>query len=159
MTESMVAIQSTRWFVTKMSLPSILTNTSVRMIHTMTIETSCHGLTDVTILTRPSIIADTLIGCDTLSIGAVVAAGNVTVCSFPTYITVTFKGILARAMNTAWEWNTNVAVHSLPSNFTSTVVWCPAISMHTSKSIVVANGFKARIQFCLSILNFRLFPS
>jgi hypothetical protein len=159
MAESMIAIQIARWFVTKVSLPSLFTDASVRMILTDSMSTSCHRLTDITILSGPSIVADTFIGCEALAIGAVVATGDVTVCSFPSFITVAFKSILARPMITPWQWNANIAIWTLPSNFTSTVVWCPAVSMNTSQSIVVTDRFKARVEFCLSILNFWLFPS
>ena len=159
MAESIVAIQSAVRLVTKVPFPSALTDTGVGMIHTAAMSTSCHGLADFAIISSPSIIADTFIGSYTLSIGAVVAAWDVTVCSFPPFIAVAFKSILTRAMFTAWQRNTNIAIGTFPSNFTGAVVWSSTVSVNTSQSIVVTDRFKARIQFCLSILDFRFFPS
>ncbi len=159
MAESMMAVQIAVRLVTKVTLPSTLTDTGVRVIHTVTMDTSCHRLADIAILTGPSVVADTFIGCNTLAIGAVAAAGDVTVCSFPSLLAITFKSIVARTMFTSWQRNTNIAVGTLPSYFAGTVVRCSAFSMNTSKSIVVTDWFKAGVQLCFSILNFRFFPS
>ncbi len=155
----MVAVQVTVRLVTKVPFPSTLTDAGVRMIHAVTVETSCHGFTYVTVLTSPSIVAHTFIGCNTLTIGAVGAAGDITVCSFPSLVTVAFKSVVAITVITSWQWDANVAVGTFPSYFTGTEVWCSTFPMDTSKSIVVTDRFKAWVQLCLVILNFRLFPS
>jgi hypothetical protein len=159
MAKSMVAIQMACRLVTEMPLPSTLTDTSMRVVQTGSVLTSSHLLADITIVSRPSIQADTFIGCKAVSICAIVAAGNVTIGSLPTFIAVAFKCFSTSTMITSRQGNTDVTVGTFPSNLAGTVVGSSAFSMNATRSIVLADWLQTRVQLSFLILIAWLLPA
>jgi hypothetical protein len=135
-----------------MSLPSTFTDTSVRVVQAASMLTSSHLLTDITTVSRPSIQADTFIGCKAVSICAIVAAGNVTIGSLPSFIAVAFKCFSTSTVITSRQWNTDVTVGTFPPNLAGTVIRSSAFSIDATNSVVVADWLQARVQFSFLIL-------
>ena len=142
-----------------MALPALITDTGVRVIDALSMETSGHLFADVAAIPRPSVVADTFIGTDAVAISAVGTNWCITIGTLPTIFAVAFKGIRARAMITSRQGNADVAVGTLPTNFAGTEVWGPALTMNTSAARVVANRLQTWVEGCFFVLELGFFPS
>ena len=72
---------------------------------------------------------------------------NVTISSTITTFAITFKCLFAIAMFATRQRNTWITTHSLPANFTSTIVGGFANAMDTTSIRVVTNGFSTGYQW------------
>jgi len=142
-----------------MSLPSTLTDTSVRVVRASSVLTTSHLLTDITVVSRPSTSADAFIGGNAITISTIVATGNVTIGSLPPFIAVAFKCFSTGTMITSRQGDTDVTVGTFPSNLTGTIIGSSTVSMNTTSSIVVADWLQARVQFSFLILKVWFLPA
>ena len=69
--------------VAKMTLPSFVTDASVRMVNTFSVLASGHFLANIAVIARPSAVANTFIWAHTVAVSAIGANWGVTVCPLP----------------------------------------------------------------------------
>jgi hypothetical protein len=157
--KSVVAIQVAGWLVAQVTLPSDLADTGMGVVNAGPVFASRHLLADVAAVSRPSVVANALIGTDAVAVGAVGTAGYVAVGALPSLFAVALESVIAGAMVASRQWHADVAVGSFPPDFAGTEVWCPTFAVNASLAVIVADGLQTRVEGGLFVLDLRFLPS
>jgi hypothetical protein len=97
--------QAARGFVAQMSCPSNIADTGVRVITAVAVNTTNSLLADLTTITAPAVIANTLSWGFAVAVAAVVTNGDVAEGPFPTFVTVAFERVQTRPVFTTGHDN------------------------------------------------------